>query len=284
MSILEVINSRNIPLPIQREVRKRCGFGCVVCGIPLYDYDHLLGWANVQRHVANEITLLRDKHHREKTSGLLPRKDVIEANAKPFNFREGVSKPYDLHYSGSVCEVIIGSNSFTTEDKGEGTAVIPLIIDGLGMLGFILSEGHLLLNMAIFNESNKLILQISNNQLLYSLSPWDIQFVGRKLIIREATKKILIELEFKVPNQIIIKRGRFLRNGIEFLVTPKFALITNNDTLLVGNKMINCVGGIVIGPGELAIPTMIRCEFVPRYFVDSKASLKWAREELKKHK
>lgn len=38
-------NSRNIPLPIQREVRQRCGFGCVICGMPLYEYEHMEEWA-----------------------------------------------------------------------------------------------------------------------------------------------------------------------------------------------------------------------------------------------
>ena len=94
------ISSRDIPLPMQREIRQRCGFGCVLCGLPLYEYEHLLGWANVKRHVAEEITLLCDQHHREKTAGLLPIEKVREANKMPHNLREGVSKPYDLHYSG----------------------------------------------------------------------------------------------------------------------------------------------------------------------------------------
>ena len=75
-------DSRNIPLPVQREVRRRCGFGCVICGLPLYEYDHLLCWAVVQRHVAEEITLLCDQHHREKTSGLLPNDAVHSALAR----------------------------------------------------------------------------------------------------------------------------------------------------------------------------------------------------------
>ena len=60
--------SRNMPLPIQREVRQRCGFGCVVCGLPLYEYDHLLGWTNVcgtwlkrSRFFATSITERRER-------------------------------------------------------------------------------------------------------------------------------------------------------------------------------------------------------------------------------
>lgn len=59
----------------------------MVCGLPLYEYDHLLGWAAVQRHVAEEITLLCDKHHREKTLGLLSNEAVRAANANPLNLQ-----------------------------------------------------------------------------------------------------------------------------------------------------------------------------------------------------
>jgi hypothetical protein len=97
MPVCDAPTSRNIPLPVQREVRQRCGFGCVICGLPLYEYEHLLGWANVHRHLSEEITLLCDQHHKEKTNGLLPIEDVMEANRSPYNLRDGVSKPYDLH-------------------------------------------------------------------------------------------------------------------------------------------------------------------------------------------
>lgn len=70
-------------------------------------------WAEVKRHVAEEITLLCDQHHREKTGGLLPKEVVAEANANPFNLRAGVSKPYNLHFSGKEACVEIGGNSFT---------------------------------------------------------------------------------------------------------------------------------------------------------------------------
>jgi hypothetical protein len=74
-----------IPYEIKREVRQRCGFGCVICGSPLYEYEHMEGWAVVHRHVAEEITLLCDKHHSERTKGLLPKEDVVKANNNPYN-------------------------------------------------------------------------------------------------------------------------------------------------------------------------------------------------------
>jgi len=52
--------------PIKREVRQRCGFGCVICGVPIYDYEHMVPHTEVQEHLANNVTLLCPTHHREK--------------------------------------------------------------------------------------------------------------------------------------------------------------------------------------------------------------------------
>jgi hypothetical protein len=101
-----------LPQPFMREVRQRCGFGCVICGFPIFEYDHLLGWANVKRHVASEITLLCDNHHRAKTAGFLPNERVIEANRNPRNLQSGVTKPYELYYSGNTYHIGIDSFAF----------------------------------------------------------------------------------------------------------------------------------------------------------------------------
>ncbi|WNG79930.1 hypothetical protein C6A86_016810 [Mycobacterium sp. ITM-2016-00316] len=56
-----------IPDPMKREVRQRCGFGCVICGHPIYEYEHMDDYAVVKRHGVANITLLCDGHHRLKT-------------------------------------------------------------------------------------------------------------------------------------------------------------------------------------------------------------------------
>lgn len=270
--------SRNIPLPIQRAVRQRCGFGCVICGMPLYEYEHMKGWANVREHVAEDITLLCDQHHREKTGGLLIEQQVLEANANPFNLRAGVSKPYTLHFSGREAEVVIGSNAFSCVDQGYGTQMVPLSVDDTPLIAFILGDGHLLLNLNIFNEYNEIVMRIVNNQLLYSSSPWDIQLVGTNLKIREAERKILIEIDFYPPNKIVVNRGRFLRNGVEILVRPRNVLITNNAMVLSRSRAHNCPSGLIIGPHQRRLGGFMRIESVPRYLGDRSEALAFERE------
>lgn len=273
-------NSRNIPLPIQREIRQRCGFGCVLCGMPLYEYEHMEEWAKVKRHVADEITLLCDQHHREKTARLLPKEVIWEANADPYNLREGVSKPYNLYFSGNTAEIEIGGNTFTCENKGYGTAMIPISIDEAPLLGLIMADDHLLLNLIIYDEFNAPVLHIKNNQLYYSTEPWDIQLVGTKLTVREALRKILIEIDFQPPDKVVINRGRFLRNGVEILVRPTNILVTNTRSVISGCHAHNCFGGLIIGHHANQIGGLMVLGEVPRYLGDRTEALKFERETM----
>jgi HNH endonuclease len=89
----------DIPRSMKRSVRQRCGFGCVVCGAPLCDYDHIEEWSQKQEHMAENITLLCRRHNDEKSHGFLPLAHVREANANPVNLRTGASTPWKLHYA-----------------------------------------------------------------------------------------------------------------------------------------------------------------------------------------
>ena len=88
-------------------------------------------------------------------------------------------------------------------------------------IAFVLEDGHFLLNLCIFDEHNFPVLVICDNRLIYTTQPWDIQLIGRNLVIREARRRILVDIDFDVPSRIVINRGRFLLNGVELLSVPK---------------------------------------------------------------
>jgi hypothetical protein len=90
-----------IPASMKRSIRQRCGFGCIVCGLPLYEYDHIDGWANTLTHDEDRIVLLCSRHHDEKSRGLLPLQVVSEFHESPFNRRGDVSTPYSLWFTGT---------------------------------------------------------------------------------------------------------------------------------------------------------------------------------------
>ncbi len=235
---------------VLRAVRQRCGFGCVVCGLPLYEYDHLLGWANTKRHVAGEITLLCDKHHSEKGKGLLPLSEVFKANENPFNLREGASTPYTLHYGGEPFEIEVGSNTLCQESAlGDGQAVTAVCIDDVPLLGFQKKGEELSLVVQLFTPSNEMILQVVDNEMVYSTGTWDIEFVGQRLTIREAARRILVSVRFEPPGRVVIERGQFTLNGIHIEVFKDRAIIRNKNAVL---KKCSATGfPIGLGAGDL---------------------------------
>jgi hypothetical protein len=241
-------NSRNIPLPIKRAVRQRCGFGCVICGIPLYEYEHMQGWAKVKEHNENEITLLCDRHHRERTNGLLPLEKVKAANESPFNFRSGLSTSYPIHYSGTTATVSIGGNLFQSMVLNQVWKFSPIIINGISPISFRLEDEHLLFSLDAQDQAGACILRLSDNELQYSVgSAWDFQFVGRVFTIRSDFSDILLEFELAVPNQLNLLRGSLFCQGVSINITP--------DSMKIGNwsgSNKNCIftganAGIVIG-------------------------------------
>ncbi len=273
--------SRNIPEGIKREVRQRCGFGCVICGFPLYDYDHMEEWAKVHEHIADDITLLCPEHHRQVTTGLLPRSKVKQANENPFNITQGHSTPLLLHYEGNSCEFVLAGNTFTMEAHENPTRMIPVMVDGIPLLNFVLDKGHLLLNVILFDEYNRPILHIENNELIYSIESWDIQIVGKVLTIREKKRKIFLNMTFEAPNKVIIDKARLLCNGVEILVKEKLVFVGNNKTSIIDNEFHNCVGGLVIANSPLPFGCGILLEGVSRYQSNSQEVERLAREILR---
>lgn len=155
---------------------------------------------------------------------------------------------------------------------------MPVAIDGSPIVGFILTDGHLLLNLNLFDDTNRLVLQIVNNALAVRVDTWDIEFVGRNLTVRQERRNILLDIVFEVPNRVVLRRGRLLRNGVELLVRPEYALVTNNNTLISRCSAVNAAAELVIGDGDLPGGTMFRMEGINRYLGDRATSKRWADE------
>lgn len=214
-----------IPPDIKRKVRQRCGFGCVICGIPLYHYDHIVPWSDVKKHEADNIVLLCAQHHDEKTRGLLPVARVIQANEAPANLATGVSTPHLLYYDGNHCEAVIGSNVHVWPKMHDGQLVTPILIDDTPIVSFLVEDGHLLLTVQLFDEDNELLLKVLDNELVFSTEEWDVEFVGRKLTVRSAPRDIFVSMTFKTPSSIVIDSARIRRNGLKIRIQPSCVIV-----------------------------------------------------------
>jgi hypothetical protein len=234
-----------IPDPVKRAVRQRCGFGCVICGFPLFEYDHLVPWSEVQEHDPDNLVLLCDRHHKEKTLHLLPVADVEAANANPRNLQTGLSPEYHLHYGGAECEADIGSNIHRWPEMVDGLVTIPLLIDDTPIVMFRLEDGALLLTVQLFNAENELVVQVIDNELVFSAEQWDVEFKGQTLTIRHALRDVFVDMRFEPPARLVIGRGHIWRNGVEVEIQPSKLLASTNS--FAGGVAERCQIGIAIG-------------------------------------
>lgn len=232
-----------IPEQIKREVRQRCGFGCIICGLPVYEYEHMKEWAKVKRHIASEITLLCDNHHKAKTTKRMPSFIVEEANKNPYNLRQKLSTSDILYYSGQNATIKMGESSFILTDNGKGAAMSPIKIGNFSLINILLQDQHFLLSMYLFDNNNNIILAIQNNEMKYCLDIWDIEYIGRRLIIRQSSRNIYIDIIFETPNVINFIRGQFYFNGNKFKIT-KEGLIINDKINISRTSIHNCNVGI----------------------------------------
>lgn len=276
-----------IPQPMQRAVRQRCSFGCVICGHPLYEYHHMAPYAEVQKHEEDNLTLLCDSHHREATVGLLTSEQVAAANASPYNVTQGVSAPFALNFSGTEFQVEIGSNHLVggTPHPEGGFAFIPISVDDNDILWFRVDEnGRIFFNMEILDECNLPLLVINENALMYKTDIWDILFQGTKLTIRQAARNIFLEIEFCPPNGIRILRGRLLCNGVEILVRKTHILIVNAGQMFRDCTLGGGAIGLQLGRNQRGYRGILRSDphGLKRYGVDREAALKMEKDAIQK--
>jgi hypothetical protein len=103
-----------IPDPIKREIRQRCGFGCVICGNAIYEYEHVdPPFSEAKEHNSDHIVLLCGHHHRLVTKGLLSKQTVKEAARRPKCKEKGFSfGPFDIGHAPPV--IVLGTAAYAS--------------------------------------------------------------------------------------------------------------------------------------------------------------------------
>jgi hypothetical protein len=220
-----------------------------MCGRPLYAYDHIVPYETVKEHTIDNLVLLCDSHHREKTNRLLTEAQVRDALTHPFNAAQGESSPYLLHYEGQIGFVRIGSVGFSWTDMRRYPFVVPLVIDNLPVVVLTLEEGNLLVTMQLLDSANRLLVSILRNELVYSVAPWDVTFIGRRLTVRTGARNVFAELRFDPPSGVAIERGRFYHNGIEVDVSTDGIRVPSFNSGASGFTLAEAMIGVTVGDG-----------------------------------
>jgi hypothetical protein len=224
--------TRTIPAEIKRKVRQRCGFGCVICGATIYEYEHFdPEFARASSHDPSGITLLCPTHHAEKTRGVLPIEVLRQANADPVAHRNGhtsVCRPYFEH----VPSLAMGGGMLVHNTP------IPIQIRGAPLIEFKEPEAGsdvTVISAEITSDDGSGLLTIIDNEWIVASGVWDYEWIGQRMTIRDSLRSVALQITVHPPELIQIDRLRSRRHGFD-------VLITDTELRVNGASFVGCVG------------------------------------------
>ncbi len=194
-----------IPPEIKLKVRQKCKFQCVICGCPVYDYDHLIDWSLVKEHTAENIFLLCPTHHRMKTSGRLSKDLILEKFSSLHTVHTTPEELFVKDY-----KIILGNNEFYTQNGD--------IFNFLNKDFFRIQllRGEFFINSKIYNSEGKIAFKIENNEYIHYTDIWDINNIGNKTIFRNRRNDVFLEVSIDCENKTIKILGKFYVDSNNF--------------------------------------------------------------------
>ncbi|MBA7534536.1 hypothetical protein ES705_26784 [subsurface metagenome] len=202
--------SRNIPRAVKREVRRRCGFGCVICGFAIYEYHHFdPPFPDAKEHNPNKIVILCGTCHDLEKRKRLSEGRIRNAALNPKCLENGFSHG-PFYVDTMHPEVTFGSATY-----GESDNIISIDGESLINIDPPESEGspHRL-SGTFYNDEGKKIFKIKENEWIGPTENWDIEIEGPTLIIRRDHRKISLKLTVEPPKKIKIKRINMVHKGV----------------------------------------------------------------------
>lgn len=212
-----------IPEAIKREVRKNCGFGCAICGMPFFQYDHIVEYSEVNEHKEDNLVLLCPNHHAAKTTNKLSRARIEEAKSKPFNKSRPHTSGFRIEPSKELI-TMLGSNKVTgwyPNGKGDHH---PIWINGKSFFIIHSKDGWLSISLALTNENGDLILMVDNGELIVSTAAWDYVYEGDNIKIRQGLGDIILDLNLS-DSKVEVLRGLFIDKSRDGFLIQNEALL-----------------------------------------------------------
>ena len=230
--------SRNIPIPIKRSIRQDCGFGCVLCGNAIFQYEHIdPEFADAIEHDPEKIALLCGSCHDKVTRGIWSKQKVKEARTNPICKQQGFSS-FSLAVSNAEFFIEIGQTKF----KNLQTIIE---IDSQQILGIKFPEepnAPPRISAKFFDRDNVEIAAIEENEWKGSVDAFDIETVGKKIKIRNAKKKVDLVIGIEPPNLLRIESLNLQYNntkiigsnvgGFEVILTGASVKIPSEPTVI----------------------------------------------------
>ncbi len=202
--------SRTIPNSIKYIIRKEAYYGCVSCGIAIYEYEHIdPPFQEAKKHDSEKMTILCPTCHAKVTRGFTSKDTVWKWKNEPWGKKNGYCHE-SFNISSDNFAIWLGASKIEKLEK-------ILTIDDECLLSIKppQEEGSpFLLSAAFYDNQEKKILEIIDNEWRAGSDVFDICCVSGKIGIRQDGKFVLKIICFP-PNQIAIELVDMVYKGLK---------------------------------------------------------------------
>jgi hypothetical protein len=244
--------NRYVPSDIRARIRRDAGFGCVICGCVLVDYEHIDPEFNqAKEHNPEKMTLLCISCHGRVTRKIISKKAVWEAKNNPRSLQDGYV--HDLLFVNTdEMEIKIGNSS------SKNTKTI-LTIHGKPVIWFEppFEDGEPSKLCAIFyDENGEAISYVNRNQFTALSTNQDVWSESTKLsITANGVRCLVMDREGGALLHISKKQGKNLDTSITIDIQDSLIINQGGSTVSIGKfRVENCGSAIFLGD----IPAMVK--------------------------
>lgn len=199
---------------IRRAIRQNSGFGCVVCGLAIGDYEHVdPTYTNAKKHDPNCMTFLCIRCHGKVTRGQFSKESVKNAMMDPAALKAGFS--FEALDVGPTAPTIhIGPMSVKDCDS-------IILVNSRPVLWVRPPEesgGPVRIGAEMRNGQGELIFSIIDNEWRARNQNWDVEVIGKTTTIRNGPGEIALIVRTEPPGDLYVDRLDMSIEGYRFWI------------------------------------------------------------------
>lgn len=222
--------SRDIPEATKLEIRRACGFGCVICGDSLIQYEHIdPEFKDAKIHDPEAMALLCGGCHDKVTRGTWSKSKVAKARESPRCLADSFSRGvFDIGQQHPY--VVIGGMTLRSCRTPISYRGYPLIsIDPAELPG-----GPFRLSATFRGPDGKPSLHVHQNEFQIRGEAWDVESVGSRIKIRSSDGPYTLVLRADPPNGLAVEK-------LHMCVGNQELKADENALLVGGNSFTGCL-------------------------------------------
>ena len=235
-----------VPDSLKRQVRQACGFGCVVCGGLIIQYEDIdPAISETTAYEANAMALLCPGCHAEFTSGAMAKEAVAAARAAPYCRRVGCASAF-VEIGRGVPSLVFGGVKLVN-------CPTPIMFQGVPVFTVKQAEADgapFRLSGDFYNAYGVESLKIVDNEWRALASNWEVEVSGGAITIRDSPAHITLRLVADPPSGLIVEQIDMQVRQSRFIGGPDRLILkqpSGGEAQFTGGMASDCRVGLTIG-------------------------------------